>query len=319
MGCHFFAFLNKPQNIKDMKNIKVGLLDFGIREHKMNSLLRVQDLIEYAIYAEQLDYSRMWLAEHHIGDPTLTWNCPDSLVPIVAGMTERIRIGVAGILIGIHDPYHVACNFKLYNNLYADRIDLGMANGGVSQAVADNTIKADKKEVHLSFERKYREVVHFLNDEDELFEKEQIVIPPFKGISPQVWALGVGYGSSTIRAIETGANLSRSIFHFGSDLNFEKEKLQAFKETFFLKHKRQPQINMVFSGACHETTRKAKGVVKNLKLGYDINLVGCKNLFQDTMLSYQENYGIDEMIFMNVAMKPSDRITSIELINNVLN
>ncbi len=302
-----------------MKKIKIGLLDFGIRENKMNSLLRVQDLIEYAIHAEALDYSRIWLAEHHIGDPTLTWNCPDSLVPIVAGMTEKIRIGVAGILIGIHDPYHVACSFKLYNNLYGDRIDLGMANGGVSQAVANNTIKADKKEVHLSFERKYKEVVHLLQEEDTLFENDQIVIPPFKGVVPQIWSLGVGYGNSMTRAIETGSNLSRSIFHFGSDLNYQKEKLSEFKELFYQKHHRKPQVNMVFSGACHETTQKAKRVIKDLKLGYDINLVGCKNLFQETILSFQENYGIDEMIFMNVAMKPSDRLTSIELINKALN
>ncbi len=302
-----------------MENIKIGLLDFGIRANSMNSLLRVEDLIEYSVNAEKLGFSRIWLAEHHVGDVKITWNSPDSLVPIVAGMTEKIRVGVAGILIGIHTPYHIASTFKLYNNLFGNRIDLGMANGGVSNAISNYTIGKDKQEVHALFESKYREVVHFLKAEDQLLKKESIVIPPFKGTIPEIWSLGVGYGNSMQRALETGSNLSRSIFHFNADLNYQKEHLHEFKELFQKKHKRQPKITMVFSGCCHQTTRKAKKVVEKMKLGYNLNLVGCQKMFYDQINSFQENYGIDEVIFMNVALDSKDRLTAIELISDAFN
>ena len=34
-----------------MENIRVGLLDFGLRDNKMNSLRVVEDLIEYTNHA----------------------------------------------------------------------------------------------------------------------------------------------------------------------------------------------------------------------------------------------------------------------------
>lgn len=300
-----------------MKNIQIGLLDFGVRTTLLNSLLRVNDLIEYAQNAEELGFSRIWLAEHHVGDAQLTWNNPESLIPIVAGMTQHIRVGAAGILIGVHNPYHIACSFKLYNNLFNNRIDLGMANGGVSQHVANYTLNADKSESHKTFEAKFRQVIDFYANEQKLFDEENIVLPPYKGTPPEVWSLGVGYGNSMKRSLETGANLSRSIFHFDADLNFHKEQLLEYTEKFIEKHNRKPKVSLVFSGCCHETTNQAKDVVKDMKLGYHVNIVGCKNLFHDTICQYQENYGIDEIIFKNVALTPEDRLIGIQLLSDV--
>ena len=40
----------------------MGLLDFGLRHGKLNSLRVVEDLLDYAGRADQLGFSRFWIA-----------------------------------------------------------------------------------------------------------------------------------------------------------------------------------------------------------------------------------------------------------------
>ena len=115
-----------------MKPIRVGLLDFGLRHGKLNSLSVVEDLIDYAGRADQLGFSRFWIAEHHVPQTRAAWSNPQALVPLLAGMTQRIHVGVAGILLSLHTPYHVASSFKLLAHLFPGRNDLGVSNGVVS-------------------------------------------------------------------------------------------------------------------------------------------------------------------------------------------
>jgi luciferase family oxidoreductase group 1 len=306
--------------MKTMENIRVGLLDFGLRDNKMNSLHVVEDLIEYAGNADKLGFSRFWVAEHHVSSPRAAWSNPETLLPILAGMTNRIKIGVAGILLSIHNPYHIALNFKLLANLFPGRIDLGLANGVVGENVSQAATKDTNQVLRASFNPKLEELVHYLYDEDEVFnEGKGIVIPPYKGEIPEVWTLGVSYGSLD-RALKLRTSFARSIFHSGSDVSYEKEKLAQFREEYFQKHGKQPNMTLALAGCCHKTSQKAKKILDYLNNKTAVgkgDIFGSPAKFYDEIMAMKEQYGIDEIIFMSAAMESKDRMTGIELISDI--
>lgn len=299
--------------------MKLGLIDFGVRSSDIGSLAIIQDLIDYAVAADQLGYTRFWLAEHHNFDPLAAWLNPEVLIPIIAGATDQIRVGAGGILLSNHSPYRVAYTFKLLNNLYADRIDLGVAKGYTNRQVngVDNTAQFHNTETKEQREWQLKEnttaLLNYLYNEDDLL-KEEIVIPPFKGSLPALWSLTGSYRNLETLARQ-GMNVSRSLFHFGSDIAYHKEQLAAYRELFLALNGRLPQVSIAFSGACSRDGAQARKTFENYKYGFTPdNIVGCPSLFQDRLSAYQEDYGIDEFVFMNVALSPADRLEGITLI-----
>src|SRR5262249_10146774 len=59
-------------------------------------------MTEVASLADRLGYSRYWMAEHH--SSTVAHASPEILIPLVAGMTDRIRVGTAGVLLPYRSP-----------------------------------------------------------------------------------------------------------------------------------------------------------------------------------------------------------------------
>ena len=78
-----------------------------------------------------LGYHRYWLAEHH-GTDGLAGPAPEIMVTRVAAATREMRVGSGGVMLSHYSPYKVAENFKVLENMYPGRIDLGIgrAPGG---------------------------------------------------------------------------------------------------------------------------------------------------------------------------------------------
>ena len=62
--------------------------------------------------ADELGYHRYWLAEHH-NMPAVAATNPPVLIGLVAGATERIRVGSGGVMLPNHAPLVVAEQFAL--------------------------------------------------------------------------------------------------------------------------------------------------------------------------------------------------------------
>jgi alkanesulfonate monooxygenase SsuD/methylene tetrahydromethanopterin reductase-like flavin-dependent oxidoreductase (luciferase family) len=301
-----------------MKKLAVGLLDFGVRRPSMNSLLRVNDLLDYAVRADSLGFSRLWLSEHHLPSSRQAWTSPTLLLPLLAGMTNRIRVGVAGVLLGIHQPYHVAGQYKLLHNLFPNRIDLGLANSGVMPAVAELATGVAQLNMPQAFEQNLTKLLFCLREEDEV-KRLGTVLPPYKGSVPALWALSTNMGKSLQRALDYQLHLSRSIFHKGADREFHRDALAEFRETYYARHQRYPHTNLVLAGTVHHTTAKARAAVARVEEGYDYNIVGTPAQFHETALQFQHDYGFDEIIIHNAALRPKDRAVSLELWSEMFN
>ena len=301
-----------------MGKISFGLLDFGYRDSSLGSIGIQVDTIEYAKVADELGFTRYWLSEHYFKKRRAAWTNPEPLIPLIAASTKSIKVGSAGILLGVHQPLHVAGYFKLLNNLFPGRIDLGVANGAVSEMVSESTIGfKDSKEVKKQFVLKLDELLHYLRDEEDLFE-DGIVLPPFKGMIPELWSLSVS-NKGLDRALEMKMNFVRSIFHRGAELRPEREKLDEFKEQYMAMHNVKPLVNLAISGCCQATYRKAKQLTSGIEMTPELHLVVSINEFYDKIMEYQETFGIDEFIFKDVARTSKDRLRTLELISDKFN
>ena len=78
-----------------------------------------------AATADALGYRRYWLAEHH-NMPAVAATNPPVLIGLVAGATERIRVGSGGVMLPNHAPLVVAEQFALLEAAYPGRVDLGI-------------------------------------------------------------------------------------------------------------------------------------------------------------------------------------------------
>jgi luciferase family oxidoreductase group 1 len=109
---------------------RLGILDFGGRRAQRPSWTAIGETVRAVRLAERLGYHRYWLAEHQaLGD---AWGGCAVMVGHLAAQTSTIRIGTAGVLLGFHDLFDVAADYRLLSALYPNRIDLGVAGGSPS-------------------------------------------------------------------------------------------------------------------------------------------------------------------------------------------
>jgi len=89
----------------------------------------LRNSIDLAQRAEGFGYARYWLAEHHL-NPGVAGSAPHTLLGIIAGATERIRVGTAATILGNYEPLQVAEAFGTVASLWPDRVDLGLGRSG---------------------------------------------------------------------------------------------------------------------------------------------------------------------------------------------
>lgn len=81
--------------------------------------------LSLAKVADELGYTRYWLAEHH-NMPAVGSTNPPVLIAMIAAATRRIRVGSGGVMLPNHAPLVVAEQFALLEAAYPGRIDLGL-------------------------------------------------------------------------------------------------------------------------------------------------------------------------------------------------
>lgn len=309
-----------------MRKCKIGLLNFSEIDRDKHHMDGIQELLDYAELADQLGFSRFWLGEHYLHKKLQYWTNPEMLVPIIAGYTKRIKVGLAGSLISIHGPLDVATNFKLLANLFPGRIDLGFAKGGTKE-LGQHTIslpfvlkETDPNEL---FKGNAQLIAGYLHAEKFHFDNG-LVLPPAWGHLPDLWLLGSSYKNFDL-SLELGANFSRSLFHLNNDPDPGLDFLNSFRERFHSNFKKMPDISIAIAGCCHENSAVAKKIVEanfnsgTLVLDQNNIIYGSAKQFCDQLYLLQEKYDADEIILLQLYNDQSDKLKGIELIARELN
>jgi luciferase family oxidoreductase group 1 len=170
--------------------VKLSVLDQSPVRAGGNPRDALAETVALAQAAERLGYTRYWLAEHH-GTEGFAGSSPEILVTRVAAATNTIRVGSGGVMLSHYSPLKVAENFKLLENLYPGRIDLGIGRAPGSDGLTAAAL-AYGSEIGIEyFPTKIADMMAFLSDEAPASEPFKAVraTPAVQDI-PEVWLLG---------------------------------------------------------------------------------------------------------------------------------
>ncbi|MCL3861576.1 LLM class flavin-dependent oxidoreductase [Actinotalea sp. K2] len=107
------------------ETLPLAVLDFVGIEHGESAHHALAGAIGIAQAVERAGFRRYWVSEHH-NMRSLACSAPEILIAAIAGRTERIRVGAAGIMLPNHAPFKVAEIFRTLLALHPGRIDLGL-------------------------------------------------------------------------------------------------------------------------------------------------------------------------------------------------
>ena len=206
--------------------------------------------LDLARHAEQLGYTRYWLAEHH-NMPGIASAATAVLIGHIAAGTQRIRVGAGGVMLPNHSPLQVAEQFGTLEALHPGRIDLGLGRApGTNHATARALRRYfDSAE---QFPQDVREVLHY-------FEPAQpgqaVRAVPGAGLDVPVWILG-----SSLFGAQLAATLGLPYAfasHFAPDAM--DQALMVYRRTFVpSKYREAPHAMLGLNVVAAESDAEAK-------------------------------------------------------------
>jgi luciferase family oxidoreductase group 1 len=242
---------------------------------------------------ERLGYARYWFAEH----AGRAHCAPTIMSAVAAGLTSRIRVGTAGVLLRYHSPMTIAHGFKLLERLYG-RFDGGFCAGEIVGAEAIPFAGSDA----LSYEEKTEMLVglvrgHF-GAEHPLADA---VVPP-AGSPCELW-----YHGSSPRGASRAARLGVG---FGYALHFRQSRDDPsavrryhaeFEPNAWMS---APRSCLSVSGFCSDSVAEIQRVreIQARRAVYArASVVGSPAEIRTQLHALVERYGCSELVFVDIA------------------
>jgi luciferase family oxidoreductase group 1 len=186
--------------------MQVSILDLSPVTTGSSGATALRNTIDLARLADQLGFTRYWVAEHH-NLPSVASTAPDIMIGQIAAATGRIRVGSGGVMLPNHAPLTVAERFHTLEALFPGRIDLGIGRAPGTDPITS---------VALRRRQDIRDDDDFLERFQELMLIENHGFPdghPFRNIRampadvelPPIYLLGSsGYSAELAAAIGAG-------------------------------------------------------------------------------------------------------------------
>lgn len=96
--------------------------------------------VHLAKIADDLGYTRFWVAEHH-NMPAVAATSPPVVLAYLAAQTRHLRLGSGGVMLPNHAPLAVAEQFALLEAAAPGRIDLGIGRAPGSDPVTSMALR----------------------------------------------------------------------------------------------------------------------------------------------------------------------------------
>jgi luciferase family oxidoreductase group 1 len=221
--------------------------------------------VAMAQLAEELDYTRVWFAEHH-NAPGLASGAPEIMIAHVANQTSRIRVGSGGVMLPNHAPLKIAETFRLLEALHPERIDLGLGRApGTDQKTAyalrrnPDAMAADDYPQNLAELMAYEDGTFPPN---HLFASIRAI--PNDVPLPPIWLLGSSAFSGQLAA-QTGLG-----FSFASHINRPAavQVMQSYRQQFQPSERfARPSAIIAASVVIGETMEEAQDLSAIVRVG----------------------------------------------------
>jgi alkanesulfonate monooxygenase SsuD/methylene tetrahydromethanopterin reductase-like flavin-dependent oxidoreductase (luciferase family) len=104
------------------------LSDNAYRDNQRSPNQFVADIIDEAVYADQIGLHSAWIGEHHFSTLGVL-SCPDLALTYIAARTQHIRLAPAITVLPLHHPIRVAEQWATLDLLSAGRVDFAAGRG----------------------------------------------------------------------------------------------------------------------------------------------------------------------------------------------
>src|SRR5438045_9062060 len=88
----------------------------------------VADILDEAIYAEEVGLHSAWIGEHHFSTLGVL-SCPDLVLATVAARTTRIHLAAAVTALSLHHPLRVAAQWATFDLFSGRRVHFAADRG----------------------------------------------------------------------------------------------------------------------------------------------------------------------------------------------
>ncbi len=188
-----------------MSQLALSVLDLVPVRQGQTSSDAIAASVTLAQHAEKLGYTRYWLGEHH-NVPSVASTNPAVILGLLAGHTNRIRLGSGGVMLPNHAPLVIAEQFALLEAAAPGRIDLGIGRApgsdpGVTALLrsSGHTSDVDRLPEYL------QEIVAMLSAEGGNLQLDgggryKVLATPAAASTPDLWLLGTSDYSARLAA-----------------------------------------------------------------------------------------------------------------------
>lgn len=205
-------------------------MEFGILNQSpilkgQDSASSITDTIELAKKADQLGYRRYYVSEHH--NEPLAGTAPEIMISHLLAHTEQINIGSGGVMLQHYSPFKVAEQFQLMIHLAPGRVDLGIGKAPGGLQLSTTALQSELKEERPSFNDKFRDLNHFIN-QTHTGELKELQTSPDTSNPPEVFLLGSSPNSA---AFSSSEHVNFIYAHFiSNDEQKLKDSIRTYRE-----------------------------------------------------------------------------------------
>ncbi|MEL1245036.1 LLM class flavin-dependent oxidoreductase [Flavobacterium sp. DGU11] len=277
------------------KKTAYSILELAIVSDGATIEQTLENSVDLAQKAEEMDYTRLWLAEHH-NMIHVASVATSILIGNIAGHTKTIRVGSGGIMLPNHSPLIVAEQFGTLGRLYPNRIDLGLGRAPGTDQVTAHAIRSDRMQAVNKFPTEIQQIQKYFSDDNEW---EQVRAVVAEGVNVPVYILGSSLDSAHLAA-KMGLPYAFAS-HFATGLLHEALDIyrREFQPSQYLdKPYAMAGINVIAADTDEEAERNFTSVVR-MFLGI---LTGKREPLQppmemtDELLMIQHNPAVREML-----------------------
>jgi len=182
----------------EITNKKIGysILELAIVSDGATIEQTFKNSVDLAQKAEQMGYTRLWLAEHHNMIHVASVATP-VLIGHIAGNTKSIRVGSGGIMLPNHSPLIVAEQFGTLGTLYPNRIDLGLGRAPGTDQVTAQAIRSDRMKAAHNFPNEIEQIQNYFSTDNEWSQVRAVVA---EGVDMPLYILGSSLDSAHLAA-----------------------------------------------------------------------------------------------------------------------
>jgi len=178
------------------KNIAYSVLELAFVSQGSSVAQSFKNSADLALKAEEMGYSRFWLAEHH-NAISIASSATAVLIGYVAQATNTIKVGSGGIMLPNHSPLIVAEQFGTLGTLYPNRIDLGLGRAPGTDQLTAHAIRTDRMQAVNNFPGEIEQIQQYFSTENHTSPVRATMA---EGVDVPIYILGSSTDSAHLAA-----------------------------------------------------------------------------------------------------------------------